>query len=325
MLINTIDQLKTVLGGVQTATSLPVWNPFLEQAELSYIRPATGDELYNKLIGNGTLSEKETFLKKLLQISTGYFAYWIGLPQLTTTMGDRGVSMSNPSQAQPMSKWAYVNLQKQLLGKAEKAIEDALAYLEKNKEDFETWVNSEAFTLSRNTLISSATELTIYFPHTKKSRRLFLAQKEFIQKSEDFSLTGLIGEQQLEAWREKLKELEELSAEETKALKLARFFVANDSFKESVLFLNISEDWRLISETDGILNEDVLPAERRAEIRLQCQKEAEVFGAKLVKYLNENASEDLFTEYFNSEHYKPPVTGEKVAFKNNPCNKYFVL
>ncbi len=324
MLINNIAELKACLGGVQKTMNWGTWQPFVEQAEISYIKPAIGAEFYNEIAEYDGDDELVKSAKKYFVLATAYFAYWIGLPQLTTAMGDAGVSTANPSQAQPMAKWSYVNLQRQLLNKAERHLEEGLVFLETNQDLFGTWVNSSAYTISRSLLIWGATHLTEFFPHANNSRRLYLIQRNYLLKSEDFWLTQTTGEELLNSWREKLVNNQQLSMEERYAIRLARFAVAYNSFEDSVNFLNISEDWRLISETDGILNEDVLPAERRNEIAIKCQKDAEMFLGKLKDYLNKKASESIFPEYFESDHYQPPKAKPK-QFENDPCKKYFRL
>ncbi|WP_421830225.1 DUF6712 family protein [Larkinella sp.] len=328
MLINDTPQLKAVLGGVQKTMQWPTWQPFVEQAELKYLLPAIGDALYDELSAVTNPEGRTVRLLKHLRIATAYYAYFIGLPQLVSTNGDAGVSVSNPSQAQPMGKWLYVSMKKDLIANADRALEDALFYLESYADEFPIWKNSPAYSLTHGSFLHSATELTRYFPHAQKSRRLYLAQREYIQKAEDFYLQPLLGKPFFDDLKAKLTDSAyTFSDEETHALQLLRFALANESFRESIPFLNLTEDWRLLAETDGITNEDYLPRDRREELALRAEKEAEKFAGLLKNYLDKTASPTVLTAYYTSAAYTAPTekapTGQ--GFPNDPNQPYFVL
>ncbi|GAB3937005.1 DUF6712 family protein [Larkinella terrae] len=328
MLIKDTAQLKAVLGGIQKTMQWPTWQPFVEQAELKYIIPAIGDELYEELSALSSPTGRFVRLLKHLQIATAYYAYFIGLPQMVSTMGDGGVSVSNPAQAQPMGKWLYVSMKKDIIANANRALEDALFYLESYEADFTIWKQSAAYSMTHGSFLHSATELTRYFPHAQKSRRLYLAQRDYIRKAEDFFLQPLLGKPFAEDLKAKLVDATySFTEEETHALQLIRFALANESFRESIPFLNITEDWRLLAETDGITNEDYLPSGRREELALQAGKEAEKFAGLLKNYLDQTASPTVLAAYYNSPAYTPPVqkTATGNGFPNDPNQNYFVL
>ena len=177
-LINNITELKSVLGGVQKTMNWSTWEPFVKQARYAFIEKVIGEEFYNELASVVNPTDSVLGLIERLKNAEGYYAYAIAFPQLIMVTGDAGIAVSTPDKTQSMTKWMYVVESRQLGLKADTFLEEALIYLEKHKADFDTWTGSDVYTISHSSFLSSATELSKYFPAAKSSRRIYLSLRE---------------------------------------------------------------------------------------------------------------------------------------------------
>ena len=330
MLINDIYDFKSVYGGVQTTMYWDTWSPFVNEAELGIIIPAIGEEFYDELntlvIMNASLNRKQARLIGLLKISLAAYADFVGWFRISASTGDAGKVMNTPENTQAPAKWFTAAGRRDAQNRGDKFLEQALVYLEKNADEFETWKDSDVCTLYDGQFISSASELTKVFPQAKKSRRVFVQLKEYISSAQD-DLIKVVGKAQYEAWITKISDANAtISPLEDDAFLLVRTMIARKAFASALPYLNISEDWRLISETDGVVNEDILPQDRRDELAGVELANAEQCKNELIRFLQANASANVFPEYFGSGLYESRKETKSFSkFQNKPENKFAVL
>lgn len=330
MLIKDINDFKSVYGGIQKTMFWDTWSPFVKEAELSFIIPAIGEEFYDELVSlvssNNTLSVKQARLIGMLKIAVAAYADFMGWFRITASTGDAGKVMHTPENSQAIPKWFAASGRRDAQNRGDKFLEQTLVYLEKNADDFQTWKDSDSCTLFDNQFISTASELTKVFPQAKHSRRVFLQLKEYIGSAQE-SLIKVIGKAQYEAWITKITDANAtISPLEDDAFLLVRTMIARKAFADALPYLNISEDWRLISETDGVANEDILPQSRRDELAGIELANAEKFKNELIRFLQANASATVFPEYYLSGLYQSRIETKTFSkFQNKPENKFAVL
>ena len=326
MLINDIAALKAQIGGVQKTMAWPTWEPAVRQSEQKYIIPAIGPELYAELIGLTVPTSAQLLLLDRLKAATAFFAYLENLPFLLTAVGDAGLVVNTPGNTAVLTKWMYVAVLKDVTAKADSSLEAALQWLETHAATYPTWTASSAYTVNHGRLISSATEWTKAFPAAKNSRRLYLSVRQYLFNSEDSVLQTILGDAFYTALTNRLKLANNtFTAKEVKVLTLCRSVVANRGFVDAIPFLNLNADFRIVSETDGIINEDELDINRLNAVLKTCQDAATSAARELTDYLNANASSIVFPEYFASDRYRVPVVGRTPGFQNNSSNPFFVL
>lgn len=332
MFIKDIKDFKSVFGGVQRNMEWDTWKPFINEAEQFYIIPAIGDELYTELDGlvnaaTPNLNTKQARLVSYLKISIAAYADYCGWFRILLGTGDGGKTIIAPKDMQAPGKWTTVGGRKDAFNRGDKSLEMALAYLENNAADFPTWKDSPFYTIIQKQFIASATELTEFFPHAAHSRRMFLQLKDYLKKAQEKHLKTVIGSEQLTAWVAKISDADSsFSPEEDEAFEMVRSYVTRKAVSDAIPYLNISEDWRLIAEFDGMQSENVLPKERREELALKESELAEGFRNELIRHLQTYASATVFPEYFSSPLYSSRLE-RKASSKlpNSKENKYFVL
>lgn len=327
-LIKDEAELKAVLGGVQQNITWETFAPFVKQAEIEFIVPAISEDFYDELCNIDNPDIVQTKLIERLKIASGYYALSIALPQLVTVVGDAGAMASNQGGA-PMAKWLYLELRNGAISKADKTLEETLVWLEKNAGSFETWTDSEVYTISKSLYINSATDLTVYFPQAQNSRRLYLQLRNYLKRVEDFYLKPVLGDAFFSALKVTTDgDSNELKLKKAEALKLAKYFLANKAMAEALPYLNINENFYLVSSASStnVQSEELLDQPRRDGIKLDCDSNANLFLNKLRGYLDKYASETIFAEYFTSEQYTVLQANKPhVRKKNEPVKSYVVF
>lgn len=161
------------------------------------------DEL-QKIIGKAFYDEIEAYagaettvqgvLKKYLQSSISYTAYWLGFEIMNANFSNQGVHRieNENSGKKALFQRQEENLKATFKRTGHNKLDKALEYLEKNKASFPTWTGSPEYTLSRRNFINS-TEVfnSIFF--INNSRLVFLKLRPWQTKAEDFDVIALIG------------------------------------------------------------------------------------------------------------------------------------
>lgn len=326
MLINRIEELKAILGGIQKTMAWGTWEPYVRQAEMKYIIPAVGADLHAELTAVTQPTEDQRPLLDRLKAATAYFAYLEALPFLATSTGDAGLLINAPSNTSNTPKWLFVTLSKDLASKSDFWLEDSLAWLETHAAAFPTWTESDAYTVSYGRLIASAGQLTRAFPSAKNSRRLFLDLRQYLVNSEEAYIPPILGEDFLASLLNKLVTVGyTFTPKEANVLRLVRVALANHAFAMALPFINLNTDFRYVSETDGIVNEDELDTPRINIIMRRCQDDRTAAVKELTDYLNAHASTLTFPEYFASDRYRPAPAAKRTGFPNDPANTFFAL
>lgn len=301
MLINKIDTLKDILGGVQNEMFWSTWKPFVRQAEIDYLIPAIGEELYEELntLVNQTTDEitgtpTQKSLIERLRIALGYYTDMESLLSMLLVKGDGGIAVASPPNMQAPGKWMIIAKMAESRDKADRGMEGALQYLEQKKTSFSVWVSSNNYTVSHGLFLSSAVEYTDYFPPIRGSRRLYLSLRGYIEKSERERIQPMLGLAFFNHLKAKLIAQNAVWDEAEKViLPMIRTIVANDAFARAVPYLNLNNEFRLVSETDGVKNEDILTNDRLTAIKADTEKEVKGEITKLKNYLDENTSYGL--------------------------------
>jgi hypothetical protein len=337
MLIINEATLKEVLGGVQQSITWETFGPFVKQAELKYILPVIGEDLYDELSEVSGVSELQTpnvWQQKIidrLMIASGYYALVAALPQLVTVIGDNGIAVNNIGGA-PMYKWTYKELKDSSLETADEALEQALVWLEKNQnvevtpgtKVFQKWLDSDECTISKSLYINDANEFTEFFPNARNSRRFYLNIRQYLKKVEKFELLPQLGRAFFDALKNPLVP----DALILEAQILAKYFLANKAVSEAIPFLNINAEFSLLNADQYSLieGEYALDANRRNALKATCDDEANRYLKKLKALIDKNASATVFPTYFNSEEFKVSSTSKGYfRTKNDPSKSYVTI
>lgn len=341
MLIKSIDGVSEYFGGIQRTITYKVWKPFLREATQFYLKPAIGAELLkvleDKIDGNnniaGDASDAEIELIDLLRIALVAYADYVGTFRMILSTGDAGKMQNSPVNSQAPAKWATVGSLNDAISRGDLAMEDVLRYLEANEGQFAAWTESEFYTQLKDNYVDSAEELTYHYPFANNARRLYVAMKPELNKAQKGHLNRFMGAaanaELIAAAKVAAAKAENdrtvADKELLEAKNRAAAVVALKAVLDSVAYLNVNTEWRLVSKTDGVQNEGILSDKRRDEIRRDIAAELQLAESELRSYLQDIASETVLPTYYASDLYAARVVTPTTRFENKPDRKYAVL
>lgn len=330
MLIKNEAELKAILGGVQQSITWETFEPFVKQAELKHIVPAISEEFYDELCDLVNPNSAQQKIIDRLSISSGFYALVAALPQLVTVIGDNGIAVNNTG-GNAMYKWTYKELKDSSYKTADDALEDALAWLEKNQnveltpgtKVFQKWLDSEECTISKSLYINDATEFTEFFPNARNSRRFYMNIRQYLKKVEKYELMPQLGKAFFDALKASSNDAKVMEAQA-----MAKYFLANKAVAEAMPFLNINAEFSLLNADQYSLleGEYALDANRRNALKATCDDEANRYLKKLKAYIDKHASATVFPAYFSSEEHMVSIAS-KAYFrpKNDPGKSYVTI
>lgn len=334
MLFKSIKQLKMYMGGIQRNMNWDTFEAFVREADQFFTQKEIGKELLDalseKVPADGLelteeTSDKEKELINILRISVAGYTDFLSSYRLILSTGDSGKTMNTAAGTTAPTKWSAIGSMQAALSRGDMAMEDALVYLEKNADDFEDWKNSDFYTVFNDCYVRTATQLTESFPFTKNSRRIFVNLKAELMKAQGTPLNQVMGADFNAVMKERIG-ADDLTEEEKILLKHISNVVSMRAVSEAIPYLNINENWRLVSQIDGYGDETILPDSRRDEIALQVSEALELSKNELTKYLQDTASAEVFPEYFTSSLYENRAeSGTSSRFVNKKEKKYAVL
>jgi hypothetical protein len=242
-------------------------------------------------------------------------------------MGDNGIVQASLPNTAVMPKWMNVNLTTSSRRDADNALDVALGLMERFADVkastglatdlgeeliLKKWLDSEAYTRSHDLLIVNSAELTRRLPVCANSRRFYMALVDYMREVEDDFLVAVVGEETVDVLRVSTASTDSALLSDPvlvteaieKAKNYAGYIVANEALRKALPFLNVSEDFRLISSTDGVTNDDVCDSQTKNQMLIACKENVEKYVMKLKKHLNHVANSDIFNEYFESEFYE---------------------
>lgn len=305
--ITTTEELKEHLGAIQMNLHEKTILPFTEQAELQYILPAIGPELYNSLLPASGLNAKQIALKNHLKRAISYYALLESLPFLTVAVGDGGTSETSDQKTSPVRQWTYQKIEDAAAQKADTFLDLALQFLEMNAADFAVWKNSSSFLLSRELFISSTEQLSKIIP-IAGSRRAFLLLRNYIERAELLYIRAWTGPELFDEL--KTKHLaDSLSAHEKNLIKMINRALGNYALFEALPEMAVSitgQGIRILSDNDGIRQRMAAKAADITVLRSSVEGAAKKFSTDFKQYLDENAQQK-FPTYFNSKTYQSQV------------------
>lgn len=335
MLFKDIKQLKMYMGGIQRNMNWDTFEAFVREADQFFTRKEIGKELLDalseKVIADSTelaqgTTDKEKELIDILRISVAGYTDFLSSYRLILSTGDAGKTMNTAAGTTAPTKWSAIGSMQAALSRGDMAMEDALVYLEKNADDFEAWKDSDFYTVFNDCYVRTATQLTESFPFAKNSRRIFMNLKPELIKAQGTTLNQVIGAEFNAAMMERIGAAD-LTAEEKVLLQHIANVVALRAVSEAIPYLNINENWRLVSQIDGYGDETILPDSRRDEIAVAVGEALELSKNQLVNYLHSKASAEVFPLYFNSSLYAARAEKDSLSsrFVNKKERKYAVL
>lgn len=193
-------EFKTFYPAINRNMEWCTIEPFVQQAEDSEIIPAIGlafyDVLNDEYQTDGTIADAtKAYTFRLLRTALAHYAIYLALPQLNIRVGDAGTNETSASDITPVRQWVFNISRWEVAKTAYRYLDMALAHMESQvialNPDYDTFLNSEAYTESKELLIPNARKFQRFY-NLQTSRRAYTTLRPYIRKAEAIYLKPML-------------------------------------------------------------------------------------------------------------------------------------
>lgn len=300
-IITTIDQVQQFVrvNQINTQASLPNFDTAIRR----YLIPVISQALYEEI-------EDGTGNTDLLQRSRAVvvpLAYMLDLPTIQTQITDVGLRTASTDNLAAAHRWEYNMVYDQLCDSGAYAQEELLRFLFSNKDDFPAWLTSDEYKRSASLIFKTGADFSYYFalhhPH-----RIYWALRIYIKEVQDLYVSATVGAPFLDSLIKK----DAPSEQEAYAIELCKKSVAPLSIYTAIakMACKVAEEGFTVLMASGNIDSSQQGKEEADDKKLarlseSCERTGNAYLSQLKQYLDDNASETVFADYFTSSFYKP--------------------
>lgn len=327
-LITNISQLRAA-SSINIGNTLSNWQPYLDEAEETFIRPVIGDDLFDELVthlqssGSGT-SKMDNLLTKVHR-ALALYALYLGIDEMSVSISSSGVQVIESDSHKQAPQYKVLNLKETWLARAHRHVDLMLKYLDENKADFSSYIPQET-----DLFIQNANQFQ-HIIDIRESRRLFLTLRPVIRSIEKKYIRPTLSPDYFDELKSALTASSELSSDDQAVIDLIVPALAHLSMARALQDISVDIlDWGVFETAansfDSVKGKQAANRERVAMMIEANQRDGEAELKELQEYLDTNASESKFKTYFDSDRYigagKDPVT--RSEFENKIDNAIFI-
>jgi len=333
MLFTTTEEIQEYFP-LEKNTSFNTLKSFIQQAEDEYIVKVLGPDMLSALQDYFDDSDPpddamEELLNKVREALTPLMLY-AAAPVINIRWSDIGLMKTESNDYSAASGGEVYFARVQLLLAGYRALEALYLFLEQNEEDYDDWVDSEAYTEFKAFLVNKAEQFQEHVD-INHSRWLFSRMVPAMDTVELLRIRPAIGDEFFEEIKEDVQDGAFTDTEEKHVLKLLTKSIALFTYSRCLEDPTIRETIRIVNaktaeelSNKGFAAEDY--SNQYKALSEQTKSEGEAIMAQLIKYLNAKASDTLFNTWFESDKYKDPAqnTAKIENYHNDSSESSFV-
>ena len=193
---NNADDFKKYVP-VNVNTSFRTLAPYLGLAELNYIKPLLGDELFEELLKFYSDNTQKAEVKKWHQLldyvkySEIHLAFYLGWSVLSTSISDSGAE-SKAAGDKRLFRYQEVEVVESFKNNGFNILDTALNFLYENIKEFEKFKKSNFYKENQQTLVPTTAIFNAIY-NINNSRLVFLKMRQYIKIVEDIELLHHFG------------------------------------------------------------------------------------------------------------------------------------
>ncbi len=335
-MIRLIDNLSQVLtaASINVSNSIENWFPYIGEAQETFIKPVLGDTLYQQLqeTANPIVREPEqkpvdTHLFDLLEMirkPLALYALWLGADEFGVSISSQGIQVIETPTHKTAPQYRVQNLKENWIRRANTSLDLVLKFLDEHKEDYPGYEPQDADLFIRGTLEFNS-EVDI-----RESRRVFVSLKPVIRSVEKKYIRPTLSAELFDELKNAWKSDDDLTTAQMVLLDLIRPALAHLTMARALLEISIDIlDWGIFDTAGNTFaNVSSKQASNKDRISIMAeanQRDGESELKALQQYLDEIASEDIYTAYFHSTRYAGKAIAEtRNEFINKSDNSFFL-
>lgn len=310
-IIKTISQLTEQLGNaVAVSADNKKILPYVEKAELQYIRKAIGNEQADLLSGIGPFTGLNLQLLGLIQKSLAFYALYEWSAFSMGRQTDNGLEESGAGGTGNMAgrQWVYNDRKLQAIKNGAFFLDQAIQLLLNNRGTFTTWAASTAGQASFKLFIQNGTQMGELLPQTYGSHTLYLSLLPYFKKIEARELPEVVGNLLITNIKAR-RGTNTNTAADLAILPYLSDFVANYGYADALEHMEVIQDdkgLRVSSEFDGINTKAAPSIEAIIRLKQLANNNKIEAAGRLNAFLVKNALD--YPDYTTSTAYRAEVT-----------------
>ncbi len=302
-LIQTIDQVKAYSSILNASVALDLIKPYLTDSDVLFIRPAIGKEFLAELATK--LDSTDDLWKQALDLTRkplALYGLYLAIDEIGVSLSGQGVQISSSPTNTPAPQYKVMNSKQNLMSRANAALDDLLELLETNKTTFTSFKPADPGLFIRNAAeFSKVVDI-------RGSRRVFLALVPVIRSIETKFIRPILSDGLFDKLKAALQESADLSAEYKSLIELIKPALAHISMARSLDEVSIDVlDWGVFSNAEStftnIMSKQTANRERILAMQQANQLDGDSELQSLQLFLDRNASEEKYPDYFKSALY----------------------
>ena len=335
-MIRLIDNLSQVLSAasINVSNTIENWYPYIEEAQATFIKPVLGIGLYEQLQDamaldsvppdDGTTMENLAKLLELVRKPLALYALWLGADEFGVSVSSQGIQVIETQTHKTAPQYRVQNLKENWIRRANTSLDLVLKFLDEHREDYPAYICQDADLFLRNTMEFNG-EVDI-----RESRRVFVALKPVIRSVERKYIRPTLSAELFDELKSALKSNLELRCDQKALMELIRPALAHLTMSRALSEISIDVlDWGIFDTAGNTFaNVSSKQASNREKISVMAeanQRDGEAELKALQQFLDETASETIYSLYFNSSRYAGKAKAEqRIEFFNKPDNSFFL-
>lgn len=319
-LIKDTTTLKLYLT-VNKSFDISDLTPFIKQVEQEIIIPNISKEQYDDLNDEynettPSLSAEQTALLEKLQPAIAYLAFSKWIPFGQVQIDNAGIRIASDENMKTAFQWQTDKLEDRSLYMGFTFLEQALVFMEENKADYDLWTDSDEYDTYKECFINNAIDFDKYYS-INASRLLFLSLKPTMRKVQDFNIKAAVDS---DTYQDILDEIKSgtITAANQALLNFIKPAVAHLTIARAVnektviimpngLIRIKNVGFMTVNAFDSASGEMVDALKRSAEL------DGQNYLKQLRDYLNTNATESVYADYYNSDLYIDTSSTENIT------------
>lgn len=309
-IITTIEEVKAIIP--LAASSSENFLPSFDLAVSEQLIPIIGQELYDAL---ETAYEGETLSdiqKKLLTKCHAVivpFAYVEELPLRQVNIGDTGLNVIENQESRKAFKWEFYQLLEKLYKRGYAAQEALIVFLKQNKGSFPEWDDAD-YNTTGCAIIRDGSDLrgiiSLQEPH-----RCYMMLKGIIAAIVEETIKPSISEAYYEVLNASII-ADTLTEQEEKLLPKLRMSLCRLAMAKAGTELNVkfsANGFTIVYEPKDVHEDGRTNAgdSQIARFITQHLESGRALLEQAIAYMNKQASEEVFAEFYASDCYKDPT------------------
>jgi hypothetical protein len=331
-----IDNLSQVLtaASINVSNSIENWFPYIDEAQETFIKPVLGNALYDQLQGmmaidpvpadDGTAEAKLAELLVMIRKPLALYALWLGADEFGVSISSQGIQVIETPTHKTAPQYRVQNLKENWIRRANTSLDHVLKFLDEHKVAYPGFDPQDADLFIRGTLEFNS-EVDI-----RESRRVFVSLKPVIRSVEKKYIRPTLSTELFDELKKALQSDEALTTAQLNLLDLIRPALAHLTMARALIEISIDVlDWGIFDTAGNTFaNVSSKQASNKERIGIMAeanQRDGEAELKALQQFLDENASDDVYSAYFHSNRYGGKANAiQRNEFINKSDNSFFL-